>query len=86
MTKKEALELITAANAVLGKAYEEREEIGGAVNWADLQCVDVQESLVDGLITITLEEADHTATALCTYVHEGLKEQGYDDIVVKTEW
>jgi hypothetical protein len=41
MTKDEALKLQKAADEILAQAAGERSRIGGAVNWADLRCVDV---------------------------------------------
>jgi hypothetical protein len=57
---------------------ERQSSIGGAVNWADLRCVDVQVSMI--------EEASPEAVNLCRFVAEELARRGYDEIAVRTEW
>jgi hypothetical protein len=61
MTKEEALDLQATVNGILAQAAGERSRIGGAVNWADLRCVDVEISLLDGHLTVTIEEASPEA-------------------------
>jgi hypothetical protein len=82
MTKEEALDLQTTVNGILAQALGERSRIGGAVNWADLRCVDV----IDGHVTVTIEEASPEASDLCRYVAKELARRGYDEIVARTEW
>ena len=53
MTKGEAIALQATVNDVLALAVERRSTIGGAVNWADLRCVDVQVSMLDGVVTVS---------------------------------
>jgi hypothetical protein len=57
MTKEEALDLQGTVNGILAQALGERSRIGGAVNWGSLRCVDVEMSLLDGVVTVTIEEA-----------------------------
>jgi hypothetical protein len=57
MTKEEAIALQAAVDEILALAVERRSEIGGAVNWGDLLCLDVEVSLLDGVVTVTIEEA-----------------------------
>ena len=85
MTKDEALNLQSMVDEFLEDAKATK-EIGGAINWADLRCVEVQESLLDDTVTITIEEADPTAEKLCRYVAERLCAAGYPGIIVRTEW
>jgi hypothetical protein len=56
------------------------------VNWADLRCVDVEMSLLDGHVTVTIEEAAPEAVDLCRFVSEELARRGYEEIAVRTEW
>jgi hypothetical protein len=72
MTKEEALDLQTMVNGILAQAMGERSRIGGAVNWSDLRCVDVETS--------------PKAVDLCRFVAKELARRGYDEIAVKTEW
>jgi hypothetical protein len=85
VTKDEALNLQSMVDGFLEDAKAAK-EIDGAINWADLRCVDVQESLLDDTVTITIEEADPSAEKLCRYVAERLRDNGYPDIIVRTEW
>jgi hypothetical protein len=71
MTKEEALDLQATVNGILAQAMGERSRIGGAVNWSDLRCVDVEMSLLDGNVTVTIEEASPGASELCRFVAEG---------------
>jgi hypothetical protein len=43
------------------------------VNWADLSGVDVEVSLLDGIVTVTIEEAAPGAVELCRFVSEELE-------------
>jgi hypothetical protein len=86
MTKGEAIALQATVNDVLALAVERRSTIGGDVNWADLRCVDVQVSMLDGVVTVMIEEASPEAVNLCRFVAEELARRGYDEIAVRTEW
>ena len=46
---------------------------GVAVNWADLRGVDVEVSLLDGIVTVTIEGAAPEAVELCRFVSEELE-------------
>jgi hypothetical protein len=56
------------------------------VNWGDLRCVDVEISLIDGRVTVTVEEASPSALELCRFVAKELARRGHDEIAVRTEW
>jgi hypothetical protein len=86
MTKDEALDLQATVDGILAQARGERSSIGGAVNWADLRCVDVEMSLLDGHVTVTIEEASPDALELCRFVAKELARRGYDEVAVRTEW
>ena len=86
MTKEEAIALQTAVDEILALAVEKRSEIGGAVNWADLLCLDVEVSLLDDIVTVTVEGAAPEAIELCRFVSEELARRGYSGIAVRTEW
>jgi hypothetical protein len=86
MTKEEALDLQATVNGILAQAAGERSRIGGAVNWVDLRCVDVEISLIDGHVTVTIEEASPGALELCRLVAKELTRRGHDEIAVRTEW
>jgi hypothetical protein len=86
MTKDEALKLQAVVDEILAQAIEKRSEISGAVHWADLRCVDVEMSLIDGRVTVTIEEADPGALELCRFVAKELARRGNDEIAVRTEW
>ena len=86
MTKEEALDLQATVNGILAQAVGERSRIGGPVNWGDLRCIDVEMSLLDGHVTVTVEEASPSASELCRFVAKELERRGHDEIAVRTEW
>ena len=86
MTKEDALDLQATVNGILAQAMGERSRIGGPVNWGDLRCVDVEISLLDGQVTVTVEEASPSALELCRFVAKELARRGHDEIAVRTEW
>ena len=86
MTKDEALKLQAVADEILAQAFEKRSEIRGAVNWGDLRCVDVEISLLDDVVTVTIEEASPDALELCRFVAKELARRGYDEVAARTEW
>ena len=86
MTKEDALDLQATVNGILAQAMGERSRIGGPVNWGDLRCVDVEISLLDGYVTVTVEEASPSASELCRFVAKELARRGHDEIAVRTEW
>lgn len=60
-----------------------------AVNWADLSCVEAGFCVNDGgdeYYYVKIEEADPAAYHLREFISNWLKERGYDDVVVRTEW
>jgi hypothetical protein len=85
MTKEEAIALQTAVDEILALAVEKRSEIDGAVNWGSLRCVDVEMSLLDGVVTVTIEEASPEAVDLQIFVAGELERRGYGSIAVRTE-
>ena len=86
MIKEEAIALQAAVDEILALAVEKRSEIAGAVNWGDLLCLDVEVSLLDGIVTVTVEGAAPEAVELCRFVSEELARRGYSGIAVRTEW
>ena len=52
----------------------------------DLLCLDVEVSLLDGIVTVTVEGAAPEAVELCRFVSEELARRGYSGIAVRTEW
>jgi hypothetical protein len=92
MTKEEALDLQATVNGILALAAGELSRIGGPVNWADLHCVDVEMSLIDGHVTVTIEEAPPSALELCRCVAKELaltagaartrRDRGQDGMVI----
>ena len=86
MTKEDALDLQATVNGILAQAMGERSRISGPVNWGNLRCVDVEISLLDGHVTVTVEEASPSASELCRFVAKELARRGHDEIAVRTEW
>ena len=86
MIKEEANALQAAVDKILALAVEKKSEIGGAVNWGDLLCLDVEVSLLDSIVTVTVEGAAPEAVELCRFVSEELARREYSGIAVRTEW
>jgi hypothetical protein len=90
MTFDEAILLQTEVEEILKTATEHRQEIGGAVNWADLHCKDVEEhrSLLFGYVSIVvvIEEASPDAIELRKFIYAHLEKRGYKSVFVETEW
>jgi hypothetical protein len=86
MTEDEATALQATVNEILALAVKKQSQIRGAVNWDDLLCLDVEVSLLDGIVTVTVEGAAPEAVELCRFVSEELARRGYSGIAVRTEW
>ena len=86
MTEDEAIALQATVDEILVLAAKKQSQIRGVVNWADLRCVDVEMSLLDGHVTVTIEEASPEAIDLCRFVAKELARRGHDEIAVRTEW
>jgi hypothetical protein len=86
MTEDEALALQATVNEILALAVKKQSQIRGHVNWDDLLCLDVEMSLLDGIVTVTVEGAAPDAVELCRFVSEELAGRGYGSIRVRTEW
>jgi hypothetical protein len=54
------------------------------VNWGDLRYVDVEISLLDDVVTVTIAEAASEAVEFCRFGSEARR--GYGAIAVPTEW
>jgi hypothetical protein len=86
MTEEEAIALQAAVDEILALAVEKQSQIRGAVNWRSLLCVDVEVSLLDGVVAVTVEGADPEAVDLQIFVAGELERRGYGSIRVRTEW
>jgi hypothetical protein len=87
MTEEEAIALQAAVDEILALAVEKQSQIRGAVNWGGLLCVDVEASLLDGVVTVTVKGAAPEAVDLQIFVAEELERRGgYGSIRVRTEW
>mgnify|MGYP000907499186 FL=1 len=63
--------------------------IKGAINWGDLNCVEVELSVnVEGtwMLNAVIEEADPNNPDLLGYIVEQLKQRGYANVFVRAEW
>ncbi len=82
-----------ATNEALAKLTKERmaEEPfrRGGVNWADLKCSDVeyvQSVHGEQYYRVTVDEVSPDEDELRTYVADYLKEKGFENVEVVTEW
>lgn len=78
-----------AADAALTEAFAHRDDIGGAVNWADLRCLEARVFTTDDGETgyqVFIEEAAPDAHELQAFVGAKLREAGFPVVEVVTEW
>ena len=81
--------LRTAADAALMEALAHRDDIGGAVNWADLHCLEARVFTADDGETgyqVFIEEAAPDAHPLQKFVGEQLRQAGFPAVEVMTAW
>ena len=82
-------ELQADTEGVLKSAFEAREQIGGAVNWARLHCCQAEEwrdqDRTHG-VRVWIIKASPDATNLQSYVRTSLRERGWRNVEVRTEW
>ena len=89
MSEANLSELRSCAEDACQAAFEKKPEIGGAVNWASLGCVDARlwrDSYGNEGLSVYIDEASETAVELQSFIHEYLKDRGYHDVEVVTEW
>lgn len=70
-------------------AFNFRDQIDGAVNWADLSCVAAERyetDLGETGVRVYIEEADPGASALRAFVAQQLAVAGHPNVEVITEW
>lgn len=87
--RRDLQELKADADAVLSSARQARESIGGAVNWSSLRCWQAEEwHDQDGThgFRVWIEEASPHADELQSYVRTSLRERGWKNVEVVTEW
>ena len=86
MPEEEALALQATVDEILALAVKKQSRIRGHVNWDDLLCLDVEVSLLDDIVTVTVEGAAPEDLELCRFVSEEFARRGYSGIAVRTEW
>lgn len=77
-----------ACEAALVRAHRKRKDIPGAINWADLSCLDVEwyKTLAgDSGYRVVIEEAAPENDVFQKFIHDDIKKFGFDVDVV-TEW
>ncbi len=80
--------LKAAANEVI-EAIDFDKWTGGAVNCADLRCVEASECKSDEgreWLEVLIEEASPDCTELQSLVRDHLIERGFGEVTVRTEW
>lgn len=81
-------ELTEDTDAVLADAQKKRGEMSGAINWADLRCVDagVNMTLFGTGLYVLIEEADPAQAKLAEFVAHGLRDRGWECVEIRFEW
>ncbi len=69
-------------------ACEDQSQFGEAINWGDLGCADVRycQTRDDEFYEVFIEEAAPGCPKLCSFVFNYLKERGFENVEVRTEW
>lgn len=73
---------------VLNKLYNERHDIDGAINWADLRCIEANKCISedgDQYYEVLVSEASPDNYRFQTLVQQELEKMGYK-AVIRTEW
>ena len=82
-------QLQRAAEEACARAYEQKHEIDGAINWADLHCAEAgyyrTSNGQDG-VYVLIEEADPIQDAFVLFIQTELYAAGWGEIEVRTEW
>ena len=76
-------------NLVLDLAHDRQHEIAGAINWADLRCVEARYCLDEHgneYYEVSIEEAAPSNVALYSFVVADLEERGHKNVVVGFDW
>jgi hypothetical protein len=79
--------LCQATNEAIEKLQQAK--IPGAINWADLSCVEASSVTTDEgetYLQVTIEEASPAETGLQAAVAKDLEERGWPGVLVVTEW
>lgn len=94
----EPIRLPDDLRALLARLREDTEQalyaadkagIDGAINWADLACVSAGIALTehdDVTLQVLIEEADPDSFELHQFVADYLRDRGYGDVEVLTQW
>ena len=81
--------LKAAADAACEAAIAHKAEIGGSVNWGDIGSVNVERCEDwegDIRYVVTCEEAAPDAWQFQEFVYEQLKDAGFTNVEIVTEW
>ena len=89
--KEEILKSLRALKCIVNEILEEanKDEIDGAINWADLACTSARYVVQDTgeiLLSVIIEEASPDAWDLQNYVDNKLIARGWNNVEVMTEW
>jgi hypothetical protein len=89
IVRQDLINLKLAANRACIKAVADKQNIDGAINWADLNCHTAEEYQDESGNTgkrVYVQEAAPDNGPLCIYISQRLHEMGFGDIEVVTEW
>lgn len=77
------------AEAACQRAFEKRDDIGGAVNWGDLHCHEARQyRSSDGSTgySVHIAECDPGASELFAFLARDLREHGWPEVEIYLEW
>lgn len=89
MTTSQLESLKQATDDAIRAAHRKRREISGAINWADLHCLQAAWVVTDDeydYAEVTIEEASPECSEFHAFIHKYLAAHGWPDVSVVTEW
>lgn len=89
MTDEILTALREAADRICDEAFAARDTIKGPINWGDLGCVRAEYYVADDGVKgyrVLIEEAHHDNAELHEFIAAKLREAGYPDVEIQTEW
>ena len=83
------MDLYKSANEACALAVKRKKKINGAINWADLKCVEARQWSAwptETGYTVIIQEADPVNLELRAFINQYLERMGYYGIDIEMEW
>lgn len=76
-------------NEIIKQAWLAKDDFPEAINWADLKCTDVESVMSlhnDSFYRAVIEEASPDCPKFIQFIRGQLKERGFGEVEIVTEW